>query len=334
MFNMNSFIKRNLPVFLIGGATLLIFVFLIIAAQSNPPAETELIEVNEDELLAEHTYVKGLREAPVTIVEFSDFECPACKLQHPIAESIIEDYPTLVSWGYRHFPLPQHTDADEAAIAAQAAGEQGKFWEYADILFANQPNFDEDDLISYAQQIGLDVEKFKQDLENRTFREIVDQDVAYGRSLGVNSTPTFFINGKQVVLRSQDDLRRQVEFALRDLNMGEQVDESIRQNIIEENEEVINETLGVKEIAFTEEGFEPRNTTAMEGQLVRWTNTTDEDITFVQLAPRFEELKEPFVIKAGETFEFRLRGKGMWTYKNEGSDTRASIFINAVSSGI
>lgn len=326
---MSEFVKRNLPVFLIGGVTLLLFVFIIVAAQKNPPATPELIEVDSTELLAPHTYVKGLYDAPISIVEFSDFGCPACKAQHPIVESIIEDYPTLVSWGYRHFPLPQHKNAEKAAAAAQAAGEQGKFWEYADVLFANQGAFEEDELVSYAQEEGLDVEKFKEDIKNNAFADIVTQDISYGKQLGVNSTPTFFINGKQVVLRSTNDLRLQVEAAIKSLGLEDQAKspEILQKEQEQKNMEKLDQTFGTLEINYTAEGFVPSDAQAFFGQLVKWTNQTQQDITFVQLSEKFAELSKPFQIKPGESFEFRLNGSGLFTYKNESDVNRASILI-------
>ena len=97
--------------------------------------------------------------------------------------------------------------------------------------------------------------------------------------------------------------------------------------------DIIDQRYGVKEIEFVDGDFKPRNTSAHAGQLVRWTNNSDQDITFVQIMQRFEALKEPFVIKAGESFEFRLelRQQGIWTYKDEGNLSRASITIGPLT---
>lgn len=345
---MSEFIKRNLPVFIIGLITVGLFVFIIVTAQTKPATEPELIQVEADELIAPHTYVQGSLTAPVVIVEFSDFGCPACKSFHPVVEEIIRDYPNNVAWAYRHFPLPQHRNADQAAAASQVAGEQGKFWEYGKVLFENQGNFDKDELIDYARQIGLDTEKFENDLRNSAFDEIVNEDIAYATQVGVNSTPTFFLNGRQLRLSSLDQLRTEVERELekqgialenlptdqnRDFDENSNNDEGLS-NAEESLFDRIDETYGTLEISYTSEGFEPKDTKATTGQKVVWTNNSEEDLVFVQLIPKYEELLEPKTIAPGETFEFRLRDIGLWTYRAEGQVSRASIFIQKLPESI
>ncbi len=335
-----------MPVILIGGVTVLIFFFIIITSQKRPPtSEPELIEANAQELIAPHTYVKGPFDAPITLVEFTDFGCPACKSYHPIVKALLEEYPEQIRWGVRHFPLPSHKNAEQAAMAAQAAGEQNKFWEYADILFENQNKFSEGDLLGYADFLGMDVEKFKQDYDNPTIEDLVTGDVTFGRKIGINATPTFFINGKQVRPAGLDDFRNLIDEQLAAGNQEGAQEQEVQDTTTDEQpiekeappaepltfiHQTIDQRFGTLEIAFSDEGFSPRNTQGYAGQKVVWTNNTSEDFTFVQLMPRYEELSEPFLVEAGETFEFRfaLRKSGLWTYKNEGSSTRASVFVN------
>ena len=142
-------------------------------------------------------------KAKVVVVEVSDFECPACKSMWATVNKIIADYGTEVSVVYRQFPLTSiHNYAYNAAKASEAAGIQGKFFDYQDILFRNQTDnsnpLKEEDFISFATELNLDIEKFKQDYSSDAVKAQVDEDIKYANSLGVNSTPTFYIDGKKI----------------------------------------------------------------------------------------------------------------------------------------
>ncbi len=143
--------------------------------------------------------VKGAKNAPVTIVEFSDFQCPYCGRAVPTLKAIEEQYGDKVKVAFKHQPLPFHQNARLAAAASMAANEQGKFWEYHDKLFANQEALDRASLDKYAQQIGLNEQKFKAALDSSKFDSQISADSAEGSRLGANGTPTFFINGRQLV---------------------------------------------------------------------------------------------------------------------------------------
>jgi protein-disulfide isomerase len=142
--------------------------------------------------------LKGNPKAPVTIVEFSDFQCPFCSRVNPTISKIMKTYGDQVRVVFKHNPLPFHKDAPLASEASLAAGAQGKFWEMHDLLFKNQRKLKRADLDAYATQLGLDIEKFKSDLDQHTFKAQVDADLAQARSLGVRGTPNFFINGKKL----------------------------------------------------------------------------------------------------------------------------------------
>jgi protein-disulfide isomerase len=141
---------------------------------------------------------KGSSRAQVTIVEFSDFQCPFCSRVVPTVDKLVKEYPDKVRVFFRHNPLPFHSDAPLAAQAAVAAENQGKFWEMHDKLFANQQNIKRPDLEKYAQELGLDMAKFKADIDAPATKKRVDEDMDIAKKLGVQGTPNFFINGRPV----------------------------------------------------------------------------------------------------------------------------------------
>lgn len=143
--------------------------------------------------------VIGSPLAPVAIVEFGDFECPSCGAVHPTVKRILGDYGNQVRFVYRHFPLSQHRNARPAALAAEAAGLQGKFWEMHDKLFENQNRLDEASLRANAEEMGLDMAKFDSDRDSAALASLVNLDAEAARGFVVTATPTFFINGKRFV---------------------------------------------------------------------------------------------------------------------------------------
>jgi protein-disulfide isomerase len=144
---------------------------------------------------------KGPEDAVVTIVEFADFECPACMMMFPLLEDMYVRYGKHIRMVYKHYPLEQHPNARLAAQAAYAAQKQGQFWKMHKTLFSAQGQLSEADLHNYAQQIGLDVARFKKDLDSDAARERVNAEQKQGESLGVAATPTIFINGRECDLR-------------------------------------------------------------------------------------------------------------------------------------
>ena len=175
----------------IGVISLIILLVGVFALSS----DSEPVAVSREKLVKEGSQVLGDKDAKVVIVEFSDFQCPACKAAHPIVKRITSEYGKKILFVYLHFPLMvAHQYALKAAEAAEAAGEQGKFWEDHDILFENQENLKTDDLKRYAQDLGLDIKKFEEALNSGKFNGKVTGDMDDGENLEVSSTPTFFIN--------------------------------------------------------------------------------------------------------------------------------------------
>lgn len=143
--------------------------------------------------------VRGDPNAPITIVEFSDFQCPFCQRAHPVVKELLSKYPGQVKLAYRDFPLRQiHPQADAAAEAARCAGEQGKFWQFHDRLFETNRPLDLAAFADHAATIGLDQPKFVDCLAADKFQAQIEQDLQDGTRAGVNGTPGFFINGVAV----------------------------------------------------------------------------------------------------------------------------------------
>lgn len=141
--------------------------------------------------------VRGAVMAPVRIVEFSDFECPFCGRAAPELERVLGQFQGDVQLVFKHFPLSMHEHAGDAALAANAAGRQNKFWEMHDALFENQTELTPSDLERYAQELGLNMEQFRADLQSEELRASVERDKGQGVELGVDSTPSFFIGNRR-----------------------------------------------------------------------------------------------------------------------------------------
>jgi len=141
--------------------------------------------------------VRGSPMAQVTIVEFSDFECPYCGRAHPILQQVLDEFEGRVRLVFKHYPLSSaHPHALPAARAAIAAGNQGKFWEMHDLLFEHQRQLEDEDIEGYARQLDLDMDRFRADLVAAATQRRIEQDKAEGQRVGVEGTPTFFVNGR------------------------------------------------------------------------------------------------------------------------------------------
>ncbi len=158
---------------------------------------------------------KGSADAPVTIVEFTDYECPACAKIHPIIEELVKEYAGKVNWVVRDFPLEKHPNAYRAAEAAEAAREQGKYWEYVNLLFQNQTALSADKLKEYASQLRLDRAQFDAALGSGKFADRIQRDLREGAKIGVNSTPAVFVNGRRVAEKNKESLQAAIESALK-----------------------------------------------------------------------------------------------------------------------
>ena len=296
----------------------MVFVGIIILSSKNPVNGPGLKQVDESALVTTTAHFLGAKDAPVVLTEFSDFSCPACKGFHPVIKQLAKLYPTTLKIIYRHFPLPipGHELSPKAAQAAEAAGAQNKFWEYADLLFDNQPNFSNDQLISYAKELNLDVDLFKKELDSEKYAAIVSADIATGNSLGINATPTFFLNNRFMAIKDFNDFQDQVAQAVEAIDT-EQSSET----------KPITKLNTVLEISFDANGFVPQNSGATLGQTVRWTNKSTNTLVLTQTGDTFSELAKPREIKPNESFDLILYKNLLWSYKDAQTEKVGSILI-------
>lgn len=179
----------------------------VVFSKPTPPAPT----VSRQTLIPPGTYTVGNASASAYLVEFSDFQCPACAAFEPTVEEVVNKYGDRMQFAYRNFPLDQHPLAIPAAMTAGAAAKQGKFWEMHNLLFANQDRFSDTLWEELAKKISLNTEQFNADLKNPEIKKHIQDDRADGIKLGVNATPTFFLNGVQLTLNSPADLLTAVQ---------------------------------------------------------------------------------------------------------------------------
>lgn len=162
---------------------------------------------------ADDWIIGNLPTAKLVLIEYSDFECPACAAYHPLTKRLAADFPSQVAFIYRHYPWFFHPHAKEASIVAEAAGRQGKFWEMSDLLFAEQERWApvskvEGIFLSYATKLGLDTTKFQADLKDPALTARVQRDLDEAKQLGVTYTPAFFLGNKLIDNpRSYDDFK-------------------------------------------------------------------------------------------------------------------------------
>ncbi|MBW7955289.1 thioredoxin domain-containing protein [Patescibacteria group bacterium] len=207
---------KNVPLLLGTLVGTLILVVGLAFVFSRPETPTV---VDTTMVLGQDRPATGPENAKVTIVEFSDFQCPSCRAAQPLVKQILEKYPNDVRFVYRHFPLVTiHFNAQRAAEAAEAARSSEKFWEFHDLLFAEQNTWSELNdaefkakLDEYAEKLAIDKTEFQKKMESKEIKDVVAADVTDGNRAGVDGTPTFFVNGQ---LTSAPQLLSTVESAL------------------------------------------------------------------------------------------------------------------------
>jgi protein-disulfide isomerase len=158
---------------------------------------------------------RGPADAPVTVVEYADFECPSCGNAYPLLEALYAQFEGKVRFVFKNFPLPSHPNAKLAAQAAVAAQKQGQFWRMHHVLFENQQRLTEPDLLGYAQKAGLDMGKFKTDLHAEEAKARIDAEFKQGDELGVDATPTIFINGRHCDLSKLGNVGKELDLWIR-----------------------------------------------------------------------------------------------------------------------
>ncbi|NBO17317.1 MAG: hypothetical protein EBV07_00270 [Proteobacteria bacterium] len=201
---MKEYFKRNSPIFYIGVFTVILFLAIIFAGSGTPTQSPSLELVNNEDLYNNQNPIIGEATARVTIVEFSDYNCPACVSVNPILKSTINNNPGKIRLIIKHLPLPitGHETSKDAAIAATAANKLGKFKEMHNELYMLQDKSKEN-LINTAVNLGMNKEEFVKAFESEEVVKIVEEDMKTAEKLGLRGTPSIFINGK-VFNPSQD----------------------------------------------------------------------------------------------------------------------------------
>src|ERR687886_530610 len=141
-------------------------------------------------------HIRGSINAPITLVEYGDYECPYTAMAYPVVKKIMSQFGEKLYFVFRNFPLNDiHPHAQTAAEAAEAAAAQDKFWDMHDYLFEHQRALDDSHLLQYAEKVGLDIERFKKDMTGNAYASFIEQSLKGGINSGVEGTPTFFVNG-------------------------------------------------------------------------------------------------------------------------------------------
>jgi len=188
---------------IISGIGILLFaLFAFLIYKTNTGSQ---VVADSNLLIGQISHMTGTKDAKVNVVEFGDYQCPACAYANPIVRQLVEAYKDNpnANFVYRNFPLPQHSNAMISAEAAEAAGVQGKFWEMHDMLYEGQKEWSGNPkaleiFAGYAQKLGLDVKAFTDAVSQEKFKDTILKDRSDGQALGINSTPTFFVNGEKL----------------------------------------------------------------------------------------------------------------------------------------
>lgn len=210
--------------------TIALWSFIIIAGGLTIFGISKLISQTPDDnnltasvltAITDTDWVKGNKQSNITLIEYSDFQCPACGGYYPILKQLSQDFGDDINFVYRHFPLKQlHPNAELAARAAEAAGLQNKFWEMHDMIFENQEIWSnkrnvKEIFISYATTLSLDTEQFKNDLDSKDTKERVNDDYQSGTKLSIRSVPAFFLEGKKLTNpRTYEEFKNLIEGAI------------------------------------------------------------------------------------------------------------------------
>lgn len=210
--------KTNFIMGVISGIAVISIVGLVIVSiayftkdDSRSPDSKEVAVVEDDKksptpttskkvdiIVSDNDRIRGNKDAPITIVEFSDIQCPYCSRFHDVMKQVMEKYPDDVRWVYKHFPLDSiHPYARKAAEASECAGDQDKFWEYLDGLFINQKSITTSYFPKLAKELNLNTSEFEECLSDGKYTSKVNSDFSLGQKSGVRATPTSFINGQE-----------------------------------------------------------------------------------------------------------------------------------------
>lgn len=205
---------KGIVIGLIAVLFLAFFAWAVIFSKQNKPSSAEAIVLSSSGQRA------GTESAKVTLVEFGDFQCPACKSYESALKQVRAEYKDEVQFIYKHFPLAIHKNAMPAGVAAEAAGRQGKFWEYHDVLYEKQGEWapllsPSEKFEAYATSLKLDIDQFRKDMTDKEIENDIRSQMDEGGKVGVNATPTFFLDGKYLNVNATfDSFKKAIDQAL------------------------------------------------------------------------------------------------------------------------
>jgi len=188
---------------------IIIFTLFIVAIASITLSQPQK-PLPKDQLVSSDASYRGPKDSANYLVEFSDFQCPACKAFSDEVDKLAIVYQDKLLIVFRHFPLPQHLESKRAAQIAESAGAQGKFWEMGKKLFENQSDLSEYRYASISSELDIDWKKIQEDLKSAKYLPKIETDVAYGNRIGIRATPTFYLNGIKLTVNTPEDLTKQV----------------------------------------------------------------------------------------------------------------------------
>lgn len=227
---MKEFFQTNKTFIIFGLITLVIFIGGIFLFTKGGSTNVSTKVVNSSLLIPQNAvetsgfvngeYLPASSSSTVTLVEFGDYECPACGVYSPLVKQLLTEFAGKITYIFRNYPLPQHKNAPITSYAVEAAGLQGKYWEMHEKVYATQADWSnlsdpKDLLIGYAKDFGLDTTKFAADLSNQIIKDKVKSDTNDGNTIGITETPTFYLNGQKIQLAgSYDQLKSVVQAVL------------------------------------------------------------------------------------------------------------------------
>jgi protein-disulfide isomerase len=226
---MKDFLQKNKTFLIIGLMTLVIFVGgIFLFSRGNTNVSTKV--VNSSLLIPQNAivtsgfvngnYLPASTSATATLVEFGDYECPACSVYSPFVKQLLTDFAGKINYVFRNFPLAQHKNAPVSSSAVEAAGLQGKFWQMHEKVYATQGDWSNLDdptsvFVGYAKDLNMDLNKFSADMNSSVVKDKIQNDVNDGTTIGINETPTFYLNGQKITpAGSYDQLKSLVQSVL------------------------------------------------------------------------------------------------------------------------
>lgn len=228
---MGDFFSKNKVFIIVVVVTIVLIlggVFLMTRGNSGSSVSTNKVNASllipqnaiETSGIANGNYLAATNSATLTLVEFGDYECPACGEYNPIVKQVLTNYSGKINYVFRNYPLAQHANAQISSDAVEAAGLQGKYWQMHDRAYETQNDWSNlsdptNVFIGYANDLGLDIAKFSADLSSPTVKDKVQNDLNDGNTIGINETPTFYLNGKKLTLTgSYDQFKSLIDSAL------------------------------------------------------------------------------------------------------------------------